>query len=191
MQLHDQINGIPNLTNNAAEAMSLYSVVSTFNMTVFAVLRRLESFSIQADTILLYLTETVAANMDSYVNEINESLQLLQNVNVTRHVNMAAKVERVASVHQEKLNNITARLQPLSVKVSRLGAQVDQLDVSVVELQQLVFDVQELRLTTMSLFSNVSNNYTRTINTLQMARQEFMAAVKLEQDITAQLEVHS
>ena len=189
MQLHDQINGIPNLTNNAAEAMSLYSVVSTFNMTVFAVLRRLESFSMQADTILLYLTETVAANMDSYVNEINESLQLLQNVNVTQA--RAANVERIASVHQEKLNNITARLQPLSVKVSRLGAQVDQLDVSVVELQQLVFDVQELRLTTMSLFSNVSNNYTRTINTLQMARQEFMAAVKLEQDITAQLEVHS
>lgn len=190
MQLHNQINSIPNLTNNAAEAMSLYSAVSTFNMTVFVVLSQLESFSMQADTILLYLTETVAANMNSYVNEINESLQLLQNVNGAQA--SAAYVERIASAHQEKLNNLTDQLRSLSVKVSRLDAQVNQLDdVGVVELQQLAFDTQQLRLTTMSLFSNVSNNYTRAINALQLARQEFMMAVRLEQGITAQLEVHS
>ena len=188
MELHNQINSIPNLTNNAAEAMSLYRAVSTFNMTVFVVLSQLESFSMQANTILVYLTETVAANIDSYVNEINGSLQLLQNSNGVQA--RAANIKRIASAHQEKLDNISAQLQPLSTKVSRLDAQVNQLDMRVVELQQLAFDIQQLRLITMSLFSNVSNNYTRATNALQSARQEFTTAVNLEQDITSQLEVH-
>ena len=178
MQLHNQINSILNLTNNEAEATSLYRAVSTFNMTVFVVLSQLESLSMQANTTLVYLTETVAANMGSYVNEVNESLQLLQNANGARA--NATYIKRIASAHQEKLNNITAQLQPLSIKLSRLDAQVKQLDMNATELQELVFEIQQL-----------SNIYTRAINALQSARQEFMTAVNLEQNITAQLEVHS
>ena len=189
MQLHDQINSIPNLTNNAAEAMSLYNAVSTFNMTIFVVLSQLELFSMQANTILLYLSDTVASNMDSYVNEINESLQLLQNVNGTQA--SAANIERIASAHQEKLNNITEQLRLLSDKVLNLSAQVDQLNLNVAQLQQSGIDIQQLRLRTMSLFSNVSDNYIRATDRLQSAKEFFMTAIKLQQNIMAQLEVHS
>ena len=189
MQLHNQINNIPNLTTDAAEAMSLYRIVSTFNMTVFVVLNQLELLSMGADTILANLTEIVVANMGSYANEINESLQLLQTVNEAQA--SAALIDRIATAHQGNLNNITDQLEALMIKLSSLDAQVVQLNMGVTELQELVFDIQQLRLTTMSLFSDVSNNYTSAINALQLARQEFMRAVYLEQDITTKLQVHS
>ena len=189
VQLYSQIDSIPNLTNNTAEAMSLYRTTSTFNMTVFVALSQLESLSMQANTILMNLTDTAAANMNSYVNEINESLQVLQNANKAQA--SANSIERVVSAHQGKLINITAQLKALSMNISSLNTQVEQLNMGVADLQRLTFDIQELRLTTMSLFSNVSNNYNRAINVSQLAIQLFTTAIYLEQNITIQLQVHS
>ena len=189
MQLHIRINSIPNLTNNTDEAVLLYRTTSTFNMTVFVVLSQLESLSMQANTILMSLTDAVAANMYSYVNEINESLQVLQNASKTQA--SAANVERVVSAHQGKLINVTDQLEALSMNVSSLNAQVEQLNMGVADFQTLTFEIQELRLITMSLFSNVSNNYNGAINVLQSAIPQFTTAIYLEQNITAQLQVHS
>lgn len=189
VQLYDQISGIPNLTNDATEALSLYRIVSTFNVTVFVTLSQLESVSTQTNMILVNLTEIVAINVNSYHNEINESLQLSQDANEAQ--TSATEIERIASVHQEKLNNITDQLQALSeqLRIPGLGAQVQQLDMDVVMLQQLAFDTQQQRIEAMSLFNNVTDNYTRANTTLQSARQEYTTAVNLELYTATQLQV--
>lgn len=189
VHLHNQISSIPNLTDNATEAASLYSAVSAFNATVFVTLIQLESVSVQANNVLLNLTKIVAINAGSYANEINESLQLLQNANESQ--DSAAEIERVASAHQGKLNNLTAQLEALLMNVSGLESQVQQLDMGVDMLQQLAIAIQDQRLSSMSLFVSATNNYTRASNALQLAMQEFTIAVDLEQNITARLQVQS
>lgn len=188
-QLNNHINSIPNLTNNLTEAMSLYSGVSAFNTTVFFTLSQLESVSIQANNILMNLTEIVSINMDHYANEVNELLQLLQNVNEAQ--THAAIIERVARAHQERLNNITAQLQGLMTNVSRLDAQVQHLGVGVAKLQQLAINIQQLRLIITSLLTTANNDYASAVNALQSARQQLTTAVNLEQAITRQLQVYS
>ena len=189
MQLHNQIAGIPNLTDNATEALALYSAVSTLNTTAYVILSQLESVSMQANTILSNLTEIVATNMDSYDNEINESLQLLQNVNEAQAD--AAMIERVVNAHQRKLYNVTMQLETLLTNVSEVERQVQQLQMSVDELQQLVFAIQDQRLLTESLFNNVTNNYTNASSALQSALQEFAIASAMEQNVTTQLQVYT
>ena len=190
MQLHNQIAGIPNLTDNATEALALYSAVSTLNTTAYVILSQLESVSMQANTILFNLTEIVATNMDSYDNEINESLQLLQNVNEAQAD--AAMIERVVNAHQRKLDNVTMQLETLLTNVSEVERQVQQLQMGVDELQQLAFAIQNQRLLTESLFNNnVTNSYTNASSALQSALQEFAIASAMEQNVTTQLQVYT
>lgn len=190
MYLHNQISGIPNLTNNAAEAMSLYSAVSAFNATVFVILSQLESISMQGNNITINLTEIVAINADSYVTELNKSSELLRNTNEAE--SMAAQIDRIARAHQGKLDNCSTHLEALSMEISGLEAQLQQLDMGVDdELQVLAISLQDQRLSTTSLFTNVSNNYMTANNSLQLAIREFKTAANLEQDITRQLQVYS
>ena len=189
MQLHNQISGIPNFTENATEAMSLYYAVSIFNTTAYDILSQLESVSMEANAILSNLAAIVAVNMDSYENEINESLQLLQNA--TEAQAEAAEIERVVNAHQKKLDNVTIQLEILFDNVSQLEAQVQQLDMGVDELQLLAIAIQDQRLLTTSLFINLSNNYTNASNALESALQEFAVASAMEQDVTTQLQVYT
>ena len=188
MEFDNQINEIPSLMNNATQAMSLYSNVSAFNATVFIILSQLKSLSIQANTIIRNLTEIIVINMDSYANETNESLELLQNTNAAQA--SATNIERIAGAHQGILNNMTTQLQELSMAVSGLDVQVQQLDMGVDDLQELAINIQQLRMTTMSLVISVNGSYDRANNALQSARQEFTTAVNTEQNITTpQLQV--
>jgi len=188
VELDNQINDIPSLMNNTTQAISLYSNVSAFNATVFIILSQLTSLSMQANTIIRNLTEIVVINIDSYANETNESLELLQNTNAAQA--SATNIERIPGAHQGILNNMTTQLQELSMAVSGLDVQVQQLDMGVDDLQELAINIRQLRMTTMSLVISVNGSYDRANNALQSARQEFTTAVNIEQNITSpQLQV--
>lgn len=189
MQLHNQIAGIPNFTDNATEAISLYNAVSTFNTTAYDILSQLESMSMQANAILSNLTEIVAINMDSYENEINKSSQLLQNANEAEAD--AMEIKRIVETHQGKLDNVTMHLDILMNMSQQLRTQVEQLDMGVDELQLLAIAIQDQRLLTTPLFESFNDNYTNANNTLESALQKFAVASAMEQNVTTQLQVYT
>lgn len=186
-QLGDQISNIPDFTDDVTEAMSLYTDVSVFNETVFIILNQLESLSVRANVLLMNLTAIVVDNAESYTDEVNQALQILENA--IREQTDAADVERVTIVHLQILYNISSDLQVLMAGVLDLDEQVQGLNMSTTELYQLVIDLQQLRIRTMALVANVNNSYEEAINVLDSARILYSTAASSEQNISIQLQV--
>ena len=188
-QLGNQISSIPDFTDDVTEAMSLYTDVSVFNETVLNILDQLELLSMHANVLLMNLTTIVADNAETYTNEVNQALQILQNA--TREQTDAADVERVVIAHLQILYNISSELQVLMTGVLDLDEQVRGLNMSTNELHQLVIDLQELRMRTMALVTSVNNSYEEAINVLDSARTLYSTAASSEQNISTRLQVHT
>lgn len=186
-EIGNQIRNIPDYTNDAAEAMSLYNDVSAFNATVFTILNELESLSLRANVMLMNLTRIVADNADTYTDEVNRALQILQNA--TREQADAVNVERVTNAHLQILYNISSELQVLMTGVMDLDDQVQTLNMSTNELHQLVIDLQELRIRTMALVTSVNNSYEEASDGLDSARALYSTDDSLKQNISSRLQV--
>jgi len=187
-EIGNQIRNIPDYTNDAAEAMSLYNDVSAFNATVFTILNELESLSLRANVMLMNLTRIVADNADTYTDEVNRALQILQNA--TREQADTVNVERVTNAHLQILYNISSELQVLMTGVMDLDDQVQTLNMSTNELHQLVIDLQELRIRTMALVTSVNNSYEEASDGLDSARALYSTDDSLKQNISSRLQVH-